>query len=309
MILYRKEDWWRAIWYFHTGKTARSLLKGVAIAGVYVSLIAVAELRFLDLKLSRTPTEYFSALGILLSLLLVFRTNTAYDRFYEGRRAWGTLINTSRNLAVLLSAILPTDDRDNRLFFAKSIANFAFALRNTLRNQTVPDGLESLNGLPNDLLGLIDHRPSAVVTEMRMRLEALVQAGRLSEVQSINLNPHVGELLNVAGICERIKNTPIPFSYSFFIKFLIMVYIIILPFTILEEYGYLTIPVVMITSYMLIGLEMIGEEIEEPFGLERNDLPLDQLSNLIRVNVHDILYLHLPFEDKQAAKPAYTIVT
>ncbi|WP_266367159.1 bestrophin family protein [Tellurirhabdus rosea] len=308
MILYKKEDWWKCIWYFHTGDSARSILKGVLIAGLYVTIIAVVEFRFLDLKLSRTPTEYFSALGILLSLLLVYRTNTAYDRFYEGRKAWGSLINTSRNLAALLSGILPEDDDANRRFFARGISNFAFALTNTLRNNPVPEGIEDLDVVPNQMLPLIEHQPGAVVAQLRLRLEQLYRAGVITDAQSINLNGFVGELLNVAGICERIKNTPIPFSYSYLIKFLIMVYILILPFTLLEEYGYVAVPVVMITSYMLIGLEILGEEIEDPFGVDRNDLPLNQLSNLIRVNVHDLLYLHLPSEEKEAAKPLFTVV-
>ncbi len=88
-----------------------------------------------------------------------------------------------------------------------------------------------------------------------------------------------------------------------------MLYVGVLPFTVIEVYGYLTIPAVLLTSYILVGLEMIGEEIEEPLVFERNDLPLNQLSQLIRVNVHDILQINLPHVEKQAAKPGFTIVT
>jgi ion channel-forming bestrophin family protein len=115
--------------------------------------------------------------------------------------------------------------------------------------------------------------------------------------------------LDVAGICERIKSTPIPFSYNLFIKIFIAFYILIMPFLIIVEYGYLTIPAVMLVSYIMVGLELIGEEIEEPFGLERNSLPLTQLSNAIRVNVHEIFGYKLPSEEKNAAKLGFVIVT
>lgn len=115
--------------------------------------------------------------------------------------------------------------------------------------------------------------------------------------------------MDVCGVCERIKSTPIPFSYTLFIKLFILLYVMMLPFTVITAFGYLTIPVVLLTSYILVGLELIGEEIEEPFGFERNDLPLNQLSRLIRVSVHDILQIPLPQVEKQAAKPGFTIVT
>ena len=115
--------------------------------------------------------------------------------------------------------------------------------------------------------------------------------------------------MDICGICERIKSTPIPFSYTLFVKLFILLYVGVLPFTVLEAYGYLTIPAVMLASYILVGLELIGEEIEQPFGLDRNDLPLNQLSQLIRVNVHDILQIELPPVEKKAAETSFTVVS
>ncbi|WP_234733331.1 bestrophin family protein [Tellurirhabdus bombi] len=308
MILYKKDDWWKAIWFFHTGGAARSLWKRLIAVAAYVTTITIVELRFVDLSLANTTTEYFSALGILLGLLLVFRTNTAYDRFYEGRSSWGLLVNTSRNMAAMLGGILPQEDRANRKFFAKAMSNFAFGLANHLRNMANVTELEDLEDGKEYMLHHSEHLPGAIVLQMRIRLEELYRAGVISDAQSINLNDAVMDFLNVAGVCERIKSTPIPFSYSFMIKFLITVYVIILPFSILEAYGYLTIVAVLVTSYVLVGLEIIGEEIEEPFGLERNNLPLNQLSQLIRINVHDLLQLHLPVAEKEAAHTDYVVV-
>jgi putative membrane protein len=309
MIIYKTKDWLPAIWHFHTGPTAIALLRRLAVVAVYVGIITVIELRYDDLRLKDTPSSFLQAMGILLSLLLIFRTNTAYDRFYEGRQAWGTLVNNCRNLAIFYNAVLPVDDKDNRLFFAKTISNFPFALKNSLRDQPGAHELEvTEEGERRDLTNF-DHKPSGVSNQLWVRSEALYRQGVISESQHINLNRYLGSLIDVCGICERIKSTPIPFSYNLFIKLFIMLYVGVLPFTVIEVYGYLTIPAVLLTSYILVGLEMIGEEIEEPFGFERNDLPLNQLSQLIRVNVHDILQMYLPHVDKQAAKPGFTIVT
>ncbi|QHV96826.1 bestrophin family protein [Spirosoma endbachense] len=309
MIVYKTKAWLPAIWHFHTGPTAIALLRRLVVVGIYATLVTVGELNFIDFRLKDTPSSFLQAMGILLSLLLIFRTNTAYDRFYEGRQAWGVLVNNCRNLAIYFNAVLPEGDTESRAFFAKAISNFPFALKNHLRDMSGVDELDMVEEGERRDLSNFDHKPAGVSNQLWVRTEILYREGRLSESQHINLNQRLTTLMDVCGICERIKSTPIPFSYNLFIKLFIMIYVGILPFTIITAYGYLTIPAVVLTSYVLVGLEMIGEEIEEPFGFERNDLPLNQLSQLIRVNVHDILQIYLPHVEKQAAKPGFTIVT
>jgi putative membrane protein len=309
MIIYKRKDWLPAIWHFHTGPTAQALIKRVLLVGLYVTIITIAELNYIDLRIKDTPSSFLQAMGILLSLLLIFRTNTAYDRFYEGRTAWGTLVNNCRNLALFFNAVLSKEDNDTRIFFAKTISNFPFALKNHLRESPGLDELDETEEGEERDLSHFDHVPAGISNQLWVKSETLYRQGVLSESQHINLNRYLGTMMDVCGICERIKSTPIPFSYNLFIKLFILVYVGILPFTIIEVYGYLTIPAVMLTSYILVGLELIGEEIEEPFGFERNDLPLNQLSQLIRVNTHDILQIYLPYVEKEAAKPGFTIVT
>lgn len=309
MIVYKSNNWLHALWHFHTGPTAMKLVRRLAIVLVYVTVVTIAELNFIDLRLKDTPTGFLSTMGILLSLLALFRTNTAYDRFYEGRRAWGTLVNTSRNLAVYYNAILSDKRPAEQLFFAKVLSNFSFALRNHLRGQK--DQLDLDETVPGtlEMLRRFDHGPNGVVVQLRNRTEQLYRDGVITDAQLINLNTMLVQLLDVTGICERIKSTPIPFSYSFFIRLFIAFYIIIMPFSVIEQYGYLTIPAVMAVSYVLVGLDMIGVEIEEPFGIERNNLPLTQLSQVIRVTVHEIFGYNLPSEEKDAAKLGFVIVT
>ncbi|QJW89363.1 hypothetical protein HNV11_08185 [Spirosoma taeanense] len=309
MIIYKAKHWLPAIWHFHTGPTAKGLVQRLIAVAVYVIILTVVELNYVDLRLKDTPSSFLQAMGILLSLLLIFRTNTAYDRFYEGRQAWGVLVNNCRNLAIFFNAVLPPEDSGNREFFAKTISNFPFALKNHLRDMSTLDELDITEEGEKRDLSNFDHLPAGVSNQLWVKTEHLYRLGHFSESQHINLNQYLTSLMDVCGICERIKSTPIPFSYSLFIKLFITLYVGVLPFTVIDVYGYLTIPAVLLTSYILIGLEMIGEEIEDPFGLERNDLPLNQLSQLIRVNVHDILQMYLPHVEKQAAKPGFTIMT
>ena len=309
MIVYKSKDWLPAIWHFHTGPTAKGLVKRVLLVGLYVAVVTVAELNYSDIRIKDTPSSFLQAMGILLSLLLIFRTNTAYDRFYEGRIAWGTLVNNCRNLSIFFNAILDRDDMESRTFFAKTISNFPFALKNHLRDSPGLDELDETEEGERRDLSNFDHVPAGVSNQLWVKTETLYRQRLISESQHINVNQYLTSLMDVCGICERIKSTPIPFSYNLFIKLFILLYVAVLPFTVVEVYGYLTIPAVMLTSYILVGLESIGEEIEEPFGLERNDLPLNQLAQLIRVNAHDILQIDLPHVEKQAAKPGFTIVT
>lgn len=274
-----------------------------------MTVITVAELNYIDLRIKDTPSSFLQAMGILLSLLLIFRTNTAYDRFYEGRIAWGMLVNNCRNLSIFFNAILDRADSENRMFFAKTISNFPFALKNHLRDSPGLDELDETEEGERRDLSNFDHVPAGVSNQLWVKTERLYRQGFISESQHINVNQYLTSLMDVCGICERIKSTPIPFSYNLFIKLFILLYVGVLPFTVIEVYGYLTIPAVMLTSYILVGLESIGEEIEEPFGLERNDLPLNQLAQLIRVNAHDILQIYLPHVEKEAAKPGFAIVT
>ncbi|ADB37506.1 bestrophin family protein [Spirosoma linguale] len=309
MIIYKNKGLLQSIWHFHTGPTAKALMGRLVVVAIYVTIVTVAEMHYTDLRLKDTPSSFLGAMGILLSLLLIFRTNTAYDRFYEGRQAWGVLVNNCRNLAIYFNAVLPEGDARSREFYAKAIANFPFALKNHLRDSNNTAELDIVEEGERRDLSHFDHKPAGVSNQLWVKTENLYREGHISESQHINLNQYLTTLMDVCGVCERIKSTPIPFSYMLFIKLFIMLYVTLLPFTVVTAFGYLTIPAVVLTSYILVGLEMIGEEIEEPFGLERNDLPLNQLSQLIRVNVHDILQIYLPHVEKQAAKPGFTIVT
>ncbi|RFP64782.1 hypothetical protein D0N36_12140 [Hymenobacter lapidiphilus] len=306
MIIYKAGDWWRALWHFHTSSVILLLLRRVALVGVYNIAVALVVLRYhaVPIQLGR---EYFSFLGIMLSLLLVFRTNTAYDRYYEGRRVWGQLVSHCRGLAIELNAILPRDAARSRAYYAALISNFPLALKGNLRNNV---RFEQFEATP-DIIGRLQAADSPTVCLLAViqeSIEQLRQAQIIDPIHLLTFKPHLLGMMEVNGVCERIKATPIPFSYTFFIKMFITLFIGIMPFVLLASSGYWMIPITMVGAYIMLGLVMIAEEIEQPFGTDSNDLPITQLAHKIRVSVHDVLSVELPHFKKALASPPYSVV-
>lgn len=224
-------------------------------------------------------------LGFVISLLLVFRTNTAYDRWWEGRRMWGGLVNSSRNLALKLAVMLK--NKEDKELFRKLIPAYAEVLSQHLKSTDIYHELFDDMTLSADHY---KHKPNQIAKTIMAKLNDLYLSGKLSGEQLIVLNAEVQSFTDICGACERIKNTPIPFSYSAFIKKFIFAYVITLPFGYVFQLGYYVIPVVVFIFYVLASLELIAEEIEEPFGNDANDLPTAKMAENIRKNVEELLY-------------------
>lgn len=272
----------------------RKLLPLMLGIGVYSTLIVVLEKEYFKLPdssyIRNVPTLH-TVLGAVISLLLVFRTNSAYDRWWEGRKQWGELTNNSRNLAIKLHAILGQNHPEVRDFFKRVIPAYAFALRNHLLS-TKPDREMFEDELQEQFDLKIDdriHIPNQIADMMMRKITHLYQEGIISDAQLIILNEELRAFSNICGACERIKNTPIPFSYSVFIKKFIFGYVMTLPFGYMFTLGYLSIPIIVFIFYVLASLELIAEEIEDPFGGDTNDLPTDTMSRNIHNNVEEIL--------------------
>jgi putative membrane protein len=228
-------------------------------------------------------------LGFVSSFLLVFRTNTAYERWWEGRKLWGALVNNSRNLAMKIASLLPPE-HPHRVFFRKVIPAYAVALKNHLRSEETAIAL--FDDLGTDIQNHLDlkkHVPNQVASLMFRHVRDMHRDGLITGDQLLFINPELMSFTDICGACERIKNTPIPYSYSVFIKKFIFVYVITLPFGFVFNLGYYVIPIVTFIFYVLASLELIAEEIEEPFGGDENDLPLEKMAHNIRVHIHEIV--------------------
>ena len=287
MIQYNPKDWITFIFKFHKSDTFRQLLPMMFFIGVYSGAIAFLEIEFWNLSEKsnvKNLTLMHTTVGFVLSLLLAYRTNTAYDRWWEGRKLWGSLVNNSRNLALKLSAILK-EDKD-RNYFKRLIPAYASILQKHLSDEDTAK--ELFEGL--DLQ--IDHHkhyPNQVAKMIFNKVNELYISGKITGDQLIILNSELQSFTDVCGTCERIKNTPIPYSYSAFIKKFIFFFVMTLPFGFVFSLGYYVIPVVIFIFYVLASLELIAEEIEDPFGGDENDLPTAKIASNIKKHVEELL--------------------
>ncbi len=274
---------------FHLAKsdTLSMLKKELLFICILSLLIAFLEIKFFPKAIVLDKLfQVYQILGFVISLLLVFRTNTAYDRWWEGRRQWGALVNDSRNLAVKLTAIgLPEEHND---FFARHIGNFALCIKEHLRTGT---NFELLNITEEERIFLmkLDHIPSGIVELMYQRFHELKKAGILSEEDILRLDRNLNGFLDCVGACERIKNTPIPYSYSMFFKKFIFIYTSTLPLAFVHQFGYYTAIIATFIYYVMVSMEVLAEEIEDPFGEDDNDLPTDEMAQRIEGIVATIL--------------------
>lgn len=228
-------------------------------------------------------------LSFVLSMLLVFRTNTAYDRWWEGRKLWGALVNNSRNLAIKLHSFLGPEEDGHRKFFRKVIPLYASVLSHHLQAETTRLELDEKEHPELQHLDKNKHVPNQVATLMMQRVNRLYMEGKIKGDQLIVLNSELQSFTDICGACERIKNTPIPFSYSVFLKKFIFFYVMTLPISFVILLGYIAIPVVAFVFYVLASLELIAEEIEDPFGGDANDVPTEKLSQNIKKHVAEII--------------------
>ena len=285
MINYNPKEWFTFIFRFTSADTFTKLLPLMLAVAIYAAGIAYVEMNFVNTEYKKLISNVglmHSVLGFVISLLLVFRTNTAYDRWWEGRKVWGSLTNSSRNLAIKLQAML-TEETDKQ-FFRRLISNYAFALKNLLRQNENFEDLDPVLDLKKD-----KHLPNQIAVALYARANALHTEGKFSAAQFLVLDNELKVFTEICGACERIKNTPIPFTYSVFIKKFIFFYVMTLPFGWVFSMGYFIIPVVVLILYAFASLELIAEEIENPFGTDANDLPIDQICLNIRKHVGEIL--------------------
>lgn len=287
MIQYNPKEWIIFIFRFHESDTFRRLFPMMVFIGIYAAAIAYLELQYLKLSDSshvKNLSLIHTTVGFVLSLLLAYRTNTAYDRWWEGRKLWGALVNNSRNLAIKLSAYL--SDENDREFFRKIIPTYASVLSRHLMNEEVSKML--FDGLDLEI-DHHEHHPNQIAQHIFQKANELYTSGKISGEQFFIINAELQSFTDICGACERIKNTPIPYSYSAFIKKFIFFYVMTLPFGFVFNLGYYVVPVVVFIFYVLASLELIAEEIEDPFGNDANDLPTAKIASNIQKHVEELL--------------------
>lgn len=287
MTNYDPKDWFHYIFNLNRTDTFKKLVPMLICLALFSVITTFLVVDFLELS-QENPLKNLivihNLLGVVLSLLLAYRTNTAYERWWEGRKLWGSMINNSRSLSLKLSVLL-TDEEDLK-FFRDLIPKYAITLQKHLRDE-VMDSLK-LDEVDVDFENY-NHVPNQIAKMMFEKVNTIYLDKKITGDQYLVLNDEIISFIEVCGACERIKNTPIPYSYSSFIKKFVLFYVYTLPLALAFSLSYLTIPVVVFVFYILASLELIAEEIEDPFGTDANNLPTRKMANNIKNQVEELI--------------------
>jgi putative membrane protein len=281
------------------GSILPSIWRSLAVTTLLAVAVTIVDKTLGGIKptLSSIP---FTLMGLPLAIFLGFRNNAAYDRYWEGRKQWGELVLRSRNLArQCLSVLDPAhpfdapaaaDTADPRVRIVRRAVAYAHALRHRLRGSDpgadvapwlAAEEWERLRSLPN--------LPHALMLEMGADLALCLRERRLEPMLAPLLDASFSSMTGVAAACERIRGTPIPFSYTLLLHRTAYMYCFLLPFGLVDTIGYLTPLVTAVVAYTFFGLDALGDELEEPFGTSDNDLPLEALCRTIEIDLRTAL--------------------
>jgi len=282
------------------------LLRGSILPRILPSLVATTliaigvtmshgDLFALKITLTTIP---FSLIGLPIAIFLGFRNTAAYDRFWEGRKLWGEVLLRSRSLSRQCRSLIADTEpataalglTDVRVRMVLRAIAFAHALRHLLRDETDADAFQTLlDGPERDGLRQASNKPDYLMHKMGEDLALCLQEGRLDPCLAASIDGTLSALSAAAASCERIKSTPIPFSYTLLLHRTAYLYCFLLPFGLVDSIGFMTPFVVAIVAYTFFGLDALGDEIEEPFGTDANDLPLNAICRTIEINLRESL--------------------
>lgn len=241
------------------------------------------------------PATVHTLVGLALGLLLVFRTNASYDRFWEGRKLWGGIVNETRNL-IRSSETFLQDNPVARRDIARWMLAFTYGSMNILRNKK--DLGPIAKDLPSDRLMLAMATPHPALfaaKEVSLILQGCKKEGYISDYVQVTIDHNIQLLIDYLGGCERIHKTPLPFAYVVHLRRALFFYCCTLPFALLGAFNWVWVTILgtMFVSFVFFGIEEIGVEIENPFGADENDLPLEEICESIYLNTKSQLSIPL----------------
>ena len=263
-----------------TTQSLRRAKVAALLEGVY-SLVPFGVAYFYELRSHGSPpTILYAAIGLTLSVLLVLRTNSAYERWWEARKLWGALVNVSRNLVVKARTIARPEPAELKRF-AELVIGFAPLLRDHLRG-----GGPALAAATADRPA--HHAPSQRMIEIYEVLAGWQARGLIDGERLLTLDREARDFLDICGACERILKTPLTASYQVFLRQGTWLYLLILPWGIIGDIDWWVIPLTIVQAYLFVAIAEIARAIENPFGFEDDDLDLDAICLAIEQSVRGI---------------------
>lgn len=227
-------------------------------------------------ELGDMPSDIHAALSLVLGALLVFRTNSSYSRWWEARTLWGGLVNSCRNLSVKLASLIELSNED-AMWLQERLSEFPRRLMEHLR---LPTQASDHSAPAADM-----HHPMYLVQQLYGWIHQKRQVGQIDGDELRIIDWELAELLDICGSCERIARTPFVRSYRIFARQCVMLFLLSFPWGVAADFRWWTIPLTMIISYFMIGMEIVAEHVEEPFGQDEDDLDLEGLCETIEKSV------------------------
>jgi putative membrane protein len=292
---------------FSVWRLLRSIWTGVLAVTSYAALVFYL-FQYHNWHFLVFPISIISILGTALSLLLGFRTNSAYDRWWEGRQIWGAIVNDSRTLVRQCMSFVKSDTpgKDDLMTnLAHLQIAWCYALNNTLRK--VPVMLQADLHLTTEELEYVKRHsniPNAILQLMQSRITEVYEQGNMDHILFQSLDDTFKRLCDSMGKCERIKNTVFPTQYSFFLYLSIFIFTIILPMGLIDSIGRIAIPITFVISFLFFYVESIAFVMQNPFENVPNDIPMTSLCRTIEINLLEMIgATHIP--DKIQPRDGY----
>lgn len=284
MIIRPRPNWLRMLFVWR-GSILKNILPQLCFTTALSIAVVIFHGELLDWKVTLTAVP-FSLVGVALAIFLGFRNSASYDRYWEARKLWGKLLTDSRNTARQCTAFMSGDHRP----FVKGVSAFVHAARHQLRGSDPSADFARL--LPPEVLENLKGRRTPSLHIMQWLAELVrqdVASGKLSPILAAQVDHSLSGLNDALGGCERIANTPLPFTYSVILHRTVYLYCLMLPFGLLDSIGIMTPLMVTFVAYTFFAIEALSDEIEEPFGTQPNDLALEAMSVTIESHLLEML--------------------
>ncbi|ALI99585.1 bestrophin family protein [Rufibacter tibetensis] len=299
MIIRQRENWFKMLFVWK-GSVLPAILPRLGLLLLISIGVVFVQGRLFEYKIPLNPAA-FTLLGVALAIFLGFRNNASYERFWEGRKLWGSLLIDTRSLTrqALTMTGLPANSPEV-LSFVRLLIAFTYALKHQLR-QSDPF-LDFQRLLPHELVQKLEKarfKPILLLKEMGVWVQAGKEAGRIDSITQAAIDHNLNQLSGIVGGCERIVSTPIPYTYNVLLHRTVYLYCFLLPFGLVDSIGWMTPIMVVFVGYTFMALESIVTEIEEPFGTEPNDLALNAISQTIEASLLEMAGQEVP----KALKP------
>ena len=287
MIVRDKPSAWRLL-FLMKGSIVPMILPQIAVVALFSVVVKyLYHMEYVDL--SSVTMAPFAVFGIALSLFLGFRNNASYDRWWEARRHWGQLVYDVRSLGRTTETLIGAE-HSQRKGLLHDVLAFSHFLRGSLRKRAVTEDAARFIGKEAAEQAAAAANPADfMLRRMGQRLGTLYRDGDIDAIGVRMLDERLTAIAAVQAANERIANTPLPFAYSLLVHRTAYLYCFLVPFGLASSVGWFAPFVAAVVAYVFFGLDALSEELENPYGCEQNDLPLNALCRVNEISVAEAL--------------------